>query len=87
MARSKKLQDKIYKEKKEKLNSQHAESGEKKSNDMSYFLRPIEKPKKKVPLQGVRSYTFNNGDRKLSITAATGLLFELHNMSENKDKK
>jgi hypothetical protein len=23
----------------------------------------------------------------LSITAATGLLFELHNMTENKDKK
>ncbi len=60
---------------------------EKKSNDMSYFLRPVEKPKKKVPLQGVKSYVFKSGDRKLSITAATGLLFELHNMTENRDKK
>jgi hypothetical protein len=42
---------------------------------MSYFLRPVEKPKKKVPLQGVKSYSFNNGSKKISITAATGLLF------------
>jgi hypothetical protein len=80
MARSKQLQERIYKEKKEKLSAQ-SENVEKKSNDMSYFLRPVEKPKKKVPLQGVKSYVFKNGDRKLSITAATGLLFELHNMN------
>ena len=43
-----------------------------------------EKPKKKVNLEGVRSYTFKNGNRRLSVTAATGLLFELHNMSDNK---
>ena len=74
MVRSKQLQERIYKEKKEKLAAQ-SENIEKKSNDMSYFLRPVEKPKKKVPLQGVKSYVFKNGDRKLSITAATGLLF------------
>ena len=81
MVKSKQLQEKIYKEKKEKLAAQGENNVEKKSNDMSYFLRPIEKPKKKVPLQGVKSYVFKNGDRKLSITAATGLLFELHNMA------
>lgn len=81
MVKSKQLQEKIYKEKKEKLAAQGENNVEKKSNDMSYFLRPIEKPKKKVPLQGVKSYVFKNGDRKLSITAATGLLFELHNMT------
>jgi hypothetical protein len=80
MAKSKKLQERIYKEKKEKLAAQ-SENVEKKSNDMSYFLRAVEKPKKKIPLQGVKSYVFKNGDRKLSITAATGLLFELHNMT------
>ena len=81
MVKSKQLQERIYKEKKEKLAAQGENNVEKKSNDMSYFLRPIEKPKKKVPLQGVKSYVFKNGDRKLSITAATGLLFELHNMT------
>jgi len=50
MQRSKQLQDKIYKEKKEKLSAPESNNDEKKSNDMSYFLRPVEKPKKKIPL-------------------------------------
>lgn len=54
---------------------------------MSYFLRPIDKPKKKVPLQGVKSYTFKNGNKRLSLIPATGLLFELHNNTDNKQKK
>lgn len=51
---------------------------------MSYFLRPTDRPKKKVPLQGVKSYTFKNGDKKLLLTPATGLLFELRHMTDNK---
>jgi hypothetical protein len=42
MLRSRILQDKIYKEKKDKL-SQTVDNSEtsKKSSDMSYFLRPV----------------------------------------------
>jgi len=91
MKKSKKLQDIIYKEKREAHNAaagggngDSARGSKSNSSDMSYFLRPIEKPKKKVHLQGVKSYTFKNGPKRLSVTAATGLLFELHNMSDNK---
>lgn len=44
LQRSRQLQEKIYKEKKEKLSQTQTVDGpnkEKKGNDMSYFLRPV----------------------------------------------
>jgi hypothetical protein len=58
-----------------------------KNNDMSYFLRDVSKPKRKENLKGVKFYSYSDGNRKLKLTPASILLFELHKLSNEKDKK
>ena len=48
---------------------------------MNFFISIPKKNKKKVLLQGVKSITFNDGSRKLNITPASSLLFELNKLS------
>jgi hypothetical protein len=46
-----------------------------KANNMSYFLREVEKPKRKEQLKGVRTYSYKDGGRELKLTNASILLF------------
>lgn len=56
MAMSKKLRDKLYREKKEMMTHQAKESSD--SQNLGFFLNLPKKPKKKVMLEGVKSITF-----------------------------
>lgn len=47
----------------------------KNSNNMSYFLREIEKPKIKEDLRGVRTFSYSHGNKNLKLTQASILLF------------
>lgn len=51
------------------------------SNNMSYFLREIEKPKRREDLKGVRTYSYKDGKRNLKLTPASILLFELNKLT------
>ena len=46
-----------------------------KANNMSYFLREVEKPKKRYEMKGVRALSYQDGDRNLKLTPASILLF------------
>jgi hypothetical protein len=51
------------------------------ANNMSYFLREVEKPKRREELKGVRVYSYKDGNRNLKLTAASILLFEMNKLS------
>lgn len=57
------------------------------ANNMSYFLREVEKPKRREELKGVRVYSYKDGNRNLKLTAASILLFEMNKLSNQKNKK
>ena len=61
--------------------------GQNTANNMSYFLREVEKPRRKQKLEGVRTYSYQHGDRKLRLTSASILLFELNKLSQEKERK
>ena len=58
--------------------------GAKSSNtsNMAYFLREIEKPKRKEELKGVKTYSYKDGARKLRLTSASILLFEMNKLNK-----
>lgn len=57
------------------------------ANNMSFFLREIEKPKEKRMLEGVRTYSYKDGKRDLNLTMPSILLFEMNNLNKQKQKK
>lgn len=57
------------------------------ANNMSFFLREVERPKRKEELKGVRTYSYKDGPRKLRLTSASILLFEMNKMNNDKDRK
>lgn len=81
LMKSKDLREKLYKEKKEMAGKAPGEGKANAANNMSYFLREVEKPKRKEGLRGVRTYSYQDGARKLRLTSATILLFEMNKLS------
>jgi hypothetical protein len=51
---------------------------------LNFFLSIPRKPKKKVMLEGVKSRTFSDGNRKLFLTPASSLLFEMNRLSSGR---
>ena len=54
---------------------------------MSFFLREVEKPKKKHELKGIKTHSYHDGVRKLRLTSASILLFEMNRLNKEKQKK
>ena len=89
---SRKLQDKLYREKRDMGGRAPGESNGKNAskgiaNNMSYFLRDLTKPKRKERLEGVRTHSYSDGDRKLKLTNASILLFEMNKLNKERRKK
>lgn len=88
LKKSSELREKLYQQKREMTSQQLGEKkNERNSNDMNYFLKPIEKAKKKQLLKGVKHYSYKDGLRKLELTSASGLLFEMHKLSDERERK
>lgn len=81
LMKSKDLREKLYKEKREMAGKAPGEGKANAANNMSYFLREVEKPKRKEGLRGVRTYSYQDGARKLRLTSASILLFEMNKLS------
>jgi hypothetical protein len=82
LIKSKDLRERLYKEKREMAGRAPGESSKSTTaNNMSYFLREIEKPKRKEGLKGVRTYSYQDGARQLKLTSASILLFEMNKLS------
>ncbi len=81
LMKSKDLREKLYKEKREMGGKAPGEGKANTANNMSYFLREIERPKRKEGLRGVRTYSYQDGARKLRLTSASILLFEMNKLS------
>jgi hypothetical protein len=86
LLKSKDLVQKLYNERKE-MKAPGESKSKSKANNMSYFLREVEKPKRKVELKGVRTCSYYDGERSLKLTPASILLFEMNRLSNHKEKK
>jgi hypothetical protein len=47
----------------------------------------VERPRRKEGLRGVRTYSYQDGNRQLRLTSASILLFEMNKLSAEKDRK
>lgn len=56
-------------------------------NNMSFFLRDYKKPKKQQKLNGVKTFSYSDGNKKLRLTNASILLFEMNKLNKEKYKK
>jgi hypothetical protein len=82
LKKSSDLRDRLYKQKREMAGRPPGESSSTSdANNMSYFLREIEKPKRKEELKGVKVYPYKDGERNLRLTSASILLFEMNKLS------
>lgn len=88
LQRSNDLRQKLYNEKREMIGRSPGQTKKANSaNNMSYFLREVEKPKRREALEGVRVYPYKDGNRNLKLTAASILLFQMNKLSNQKNKK